>query len=199
MLKKTFKEKQMTKVAIWCRHEADNLIGIGDDIPWHIPSDSRFFADVIAGQDVVFGRKTYETVPPEVLSDCAVWVLSKNQNYEPRNPDTERLVGDVRAFKEFEGDLYIGGGAAVYLQFMDGAPKLQPDIIVDCVYGGAVDDSLPGEKITVTPCVEIMKKKYFKISNYYEKDGVRAALWVKKGDFVEQSVLKRLLLLLESR
>ena len=44
---------QMTKVAIWCRHEADNLIGIGDDIPWHIPSDSRFFADVIAGQDVV--------------------------------------------------------------------------------------------------------------------------------------------------
>lgn len=110
----------MTKVAMWCRHEADNLIGIGDDIPWHIPSDSRFFADVIAGQDVVFGRKTYETVPPEVLSDCAVWVLSKNQNYEPRNPDTERLVGDVRAFKEFEGDLYIGGGAAVYLQFMDG-------------------------------------------------------------------------------
>ena len=100
---------QMTKVVIWCRHEADNLIGIGDDIPWHIPSDSRFFADVIAGQDVVFGRKTYETVPPEVLSDCAVWVLSKNQNYEPRNPDTERLVGDVRAFKEFEGDLYIGG------------------------------------------------------------------------------------------
>ena len=96
---------QMTKVAMWCRHEADNLIGIGDDIPWHIPSDSRFFADVIAGQDVVFGRKTYETVPPEVLSDCAVWVLSKNQNYEPRNPDTERLVGDVRAFKEFEGDL----------------------------------------------------------------------------------------------
>ena len=85
---------QMTKVAMWCRHEADNLIGIGDDIPWHIPSDSRFFADVIAGQDVVFGRKTYETVPPEVLSDCAVWVLSKNQNYEPRNPDTERLVGD---------------------------------------------------------------------------------------------------------
>ena len=44
-----------------------------------------------------------------------------------------------------------------------------------------------------------MKQKYFKISNDYEKDGVRAALWVKKGDFVEQSVLKRLLLLLESR
>ena len=56
MLKKTFKAMQMTKVAIWCRHEADNLIGIGDDIPWHIPSDSRFFADVIAGQDVVLGR-----------------------------------------------------------------------------------------------------------------------------------------------
>ena len=59
------RERKMTKVAIWCRHETDNLIGIGTDIPWHIPSDSKFFADVINGQDVVFGRKTYESVSPK--------------------------------------------------------------------------------------------------------------------------------------
>lgn len=189
----------MTKIAIWCRHAADNLIGIGDDIPWHIPSDSKFFQDVIAGQDVVMGRKTYETVPPTVLAESAVWVLTSDKDYEVCNPKAEKVITDIREFKEFEGDLYISGGAKIYQAFMDGAPKLLPDIIVDCVYSGTINDKLSGEKITITPCIDLMKKKYFKITDDFEKDGVRAALWVKKGDFVEQSVLKRLLSLLEAR
>jgi len=189
----------MTKVAIWCRHETDNLIGIVTDIPWHIPSDSKFFADVINGQDVVFGRKTYESVSPKVLENCAVWVLTGDKDYETRYPKADKVVTDIRAFKEFEGDLYIGGGAQVYQAFMDGAPKLMPDIVVDCVYGGAVNVALSGERIDITPCVDIMEKKYFKLTDDFDRDGVKAALWVKKGDFVEQSVLKRLRLLLESR
>lgn len=189
----------MTKVAIWCRHATDNLIGIGADIPWRIPSDSKFFHDVITGQDVVMGRKTYESVPPSVLAESAVWVLTSDKEYELRNPKAEKLVNDIREFKEFEGDLYIGGGAKIYQAFMGGASKLLPDIIVDCVYDGDINDTLSGEKITITPCIDLMKKKYFKISDDFEKDGVSAALWVKKGDFVEQAVLKRLLLLLEQR
>ena len=74
-----------------------------------------------------------------------------------------------------------------------------PDIVVDCVYGGAVNVALSGERIDITPCVDIMEKKYFKLTDDFDRDGVKAALWVKKGDFVEQSVLKRLRLLLESR
>ena len=33
----------MTKIAIWCRHDGDNIIGIGPNIPWHISSDFKRF------------------------------------------------------------------------------------------------------------------------------------------------------------
>lgn len=189
----------MTKVAIWCREKTENLIGVGKEIPWNVPSDSRFFADVIAEQNVVFGRKTFETIPKQVLEKCEVWVLSSLRPEDEQMPKNEHWLSDIRHFKEFEEDLYIGGGAQVYDAFVNGAPKLMPDIIVDCVYLGEINSKLEGEKITITPCVETMHKKYFKITDDFEKDGVCAALWVKKGDFVEQSVLKRLLLLLENR
>ena len=185
----------MTKVAIWCREKTENLIGVGKEIPWNVPSDSRFFADVIAEQNVVFGRKTFETIPKQILEKCEVWVLSSFQPEDEQIAKNEHWLSDIRFFKEF----YIGGGAQVYDAFVNGAPKLMPDIIVDCVYLGEINSKLEGEKITITPCVETMHKKYFKITDDFEKDGVCAALWVKKGDFVEQSVLKRLLLLLESR
>ncbi len=189
----------MAKVAIWCRHAGDDLIGIGSNIPWKIPSDTQFFLDVVKDQDVVMGRKTYESLPGKTLPDSSVWLLTGNRQYEVTDKKQHQVVTDIRYFKDFDGDLYIAGGAAVYEAFFTGAPKLMPDIIVDCVYNGEIFSDLKGEKITITPCVNVMKKKYFKITDDYEQDGVKAALWVKRGDFVDQAVLKSLKMLLEER
>ena len=40
----------MTKTAIWCRHAGDNIIGIGAEIPWNIPSDSQKFWKMVEGR-----------------------------------------------------------------------------------------------------------------------------------------------------
>lgn len=189
----------MAKIAIWCRHAADDLIGIGADIPWHVPSDTDFFLAVVKDQDVVMGRKTYESLPGKTLPDSSIWLLTGNKQFEVTDKKQHQVVTNIRMFKDFDGDLYIAGGAAVYEAFLTGAPKLMPDIIVDCVYNGAVKSGVKGERICITPCVEIMKKKYFKITEDYEQDGVSAALWVKCGDFVDQAVLRSLKTLLEER
>ena len=189
----------MTKVAIWCRHIGDNLIGVGGQLPWCVPSDSLFFQNVIAGQNTVVGRKTYESSPAEVWEKSNVWVVTSQAEYEVYNPKTEKVVADLRSFKEFEEDLYISGGAQIYEAFLSGGNKLKPDIIVDCVYQGVCEEKSHGEKIAISACVDIMQKSYVRVSAELEKDGVCASLWVKKNEFVEQAVLKRLLLLMEQR
>lgn len=47
----------MAKVAVWCRHVGDNIIGIGSQIPWSVPSDVQKFVRIITGQDVVMGAQ----------------------------------------------------------------------------------------------------------------------------------------------
>lgn len=186
----------MTKVAIWCRHDEDDIIGIGKHIPWNIPSDKALFLALIKEQNVVLGRLTYESLPGRTLPDCQIMVLTSDYKYKVSDKDNHQIIEDVRDLKDFDENLYIAGGAQVYEAFMKGGPKLMPDIVVDCVYKGELDADLKGEKISITPCIEILKKKYFKMPGVCEKDGIIRCIYVKRGDFVDRAVLKSVQLMI---
>ncbi len=186
----------MTKVAVWCRHDGDNMIGAGAKLPWDIPSDKQFFKNLIKNQNVVMGRLTYESLPEKTLPDCQIMVLTSDYTYKVSDKANHSLVEDVRDLKDFDEDFYIAGGAKVYYAFMNGGPKLMPDIVVDCVYFGEVNPELKGEKITITPCVDILNKKYFKMYSSEPKDNIVRNLYIKRGDFVDQAVMKSILQML---
>lgn len=181
----------MTKVAIWCRHEGDNIIGIGANIPWNVPSDTQKFNRLVENQNIIVGRTTYETLPNSFNNE-EILVLTSRPKYELRNKKLHQIVNDIRLFKDFEEDLYICGGAKVYYDFMSGGPKLMPDIIVDCIYHGELL-SATGQIAEITPCIEIMDSQYFKMSDNFKKDNVTTSIYIKRGDFVDQSVLKSIL------
>lgn len=190
------RRNEMTKVAVWCRHEGDNLIGIGAKLPWDVPSDKQFFKDLIKDQNVVMGRLTYESLPSRTLPECQIMVLTSDYAYKVSDKVNHSLVEDVWDLKDFAEDFYIAGGAKVYEAFMAGGPKLMPDIIVDCVYQGEANTELKGEKINITPCIGILNKKYFKLFSSEPKDKIIRNLYIKCGDFVDQAVVKSILAML---
>lgn len=187
----------MTKVAVWCRHAEDNIIGIGPHIPWHIASDFKRFKRITTGQNIIAGEKTYESFPGRTLPERDIYVLTFNADYEVSDPGHHFVVTDIQNFKDMEGDFYIAGGASVYKAFMSGSARLLPDIIVDSVYRGELAPGLSGPRIDITPCIETMLKNYRRMSAEYELDNVVTSVWVKRGDFVEQSVLKRIIQAIE--
>lgn len=187
----------MTKVAIWCRHAGDNIIGIGPQIPWHVPSDFKRFRRITEGKNLVAGERTYESFPNRTLPNRQIFVLTFNEKYEVSDKANHFVVTDINEFKEFEDDLYIAGGASIYKAFMGGSNKLLPDVIVDSVYCGDLDAGLSGDKIDIGACVEVMEQKYRKISEDYEQDNIKTAIWIRRGEFVEQAVLKEILKIIE--
>jgi hypothetical protein len=185
----------MTKIAVWCRHSGDNIIGIGASIPWNVPSDAKFFRRVTENTNLVCGRATYESFPNHNLLRRKIYVLTSNAEYEVSDPAQHIVVTDIKAFKDFDEPLYIGGGAQVYKLFMQ---KQAPEIVVDCCYNGALDASLKGEIAEITSCIERLHKSYRQISIPYEKDNVTTTIWLKKGEFVPQEILKHIVLTLEN-
>lgn len=188
----------MTKVAVWCRHVGDNIIGIGPNIPWHVKSDFKRFRRITEGQNLIAGETTYESFPNRTLPNRKIFVLTFNEGYEVSDKANHFVVNDVNDFKDFEEDLYISGGASVYKLFMTGSSKLMPEIVVDCMYKGDLDPSLEGPKVDITPCIEALQKSYSQVSQDYELDNITTTIWVRKGEFVEQSVLKRIIQAIES-
>ncbi len=189
----------MTIAAIWCRHEGDNVIGIGPQIPWHISSDFKRFKRITEGSAVVCGQTTYESFPNRTLPNRQIYVLSFDANYEVSDKENHFVVTDVNALKDFEGTLYVVGGASIYKLFMTGAPKLMPDIVVDCMYKGEMNSELKGPKIDITPCIDAIGAKYRQMSQDYLEDNILTRVYVKKGDFVDQSVMKHIIEAIENK
>ena len=189
----------MTKIAVWCRHQNDNIIGIGAHIPWHVSSDFKRFKRITDGKNIIAGEKTYESFPNRTLPNRKIYVLTFNSDYEVSDSKNHFVVTNVKDFQEFEQDLYISGGASVYKLFMTSNNKLMPDIVVDSMYKGELNPNLEGPKIDITTCIDVLKSKYIKISQDYELDNITTTVWVKKGDFVEQSVVKHIIEAIENK
>lgn len=187
----------MTKVAIWCRHQGDDIIGIGANIPWNIPSDSRRFRHITLGQTLVVGTTTYESLPNRTLPNRRFVILALDAGYEVSDVKNHQVITDIQKLADYPEDLYISGGASVYAAFFKDE-KLRPDIVVDCVYHGEVKAGLTGKPVSVAASVTIMREKYHPLPQTYELDNVVTTVWLKKGDFVEQSVVKRILNYLET-
>ncbi|MBO4285184.1 MAG: dihydrofolate reductase [Alphaproteobacteria bacterium] len=188
----------MTIVAIWCRHTGDNVIGIGQNIPWHISSDFKRFRRITEGGIVLAGERTYESFPNKTLPNRKIYVLTFNPAYEVSDKENHFVITDADALKNESKTIYLSGGASVYKLFMTGAVELMPDVVVDCVYQGDLNANLKGQKVDITPCVDVLKEKYEQISKDYLEDNITTRVLVKKGDFVDQSVIKHILSAIEN-
>ena len=187
----------MTKVAIWCRHKEDNIIGIGSDIPWRIPSDLRRFRHLTKGKTIVAGKNTYESFPNRTLPERRILVVANEKNYEVSDPQNHFAVDDLKLLEKYAEDLYIAGGASIYKACFT-TENLMPDVVVDSVYQGDIAATFTGTPVTVSACVEILKQKYMPLEPSYELDNVKTTVWIKKGEFVDQSVVKAICKYLET-
>ena len=181
----------MTKIAIWCRHDKDNIIGIGPQIPWHIPSDFKRFRRITENMSIVCGQTTYESFPNRTLPNRKIYVLTFDENYEVSDKKNHFVVNDINKLRDLEEPLYICGGASIYKLFMQ---KMPPEIIVDCCYRGEIDKGLSGKPVDISECIEKMDKEYKQILPDYDEENVITTIRVKKGEFVDQSVLKSITL-----
>lgn len=189
----------MTKIAVWCRHQGDNVIGIGPNIPWHIPSDFKRFRRLTEGQTLIAGQTTYESFPNRTLPNRKILVLTFNPDYELSDTENHQVITDIKYFKEAEGNFYISGGASIYKAFFAGGSKLMPDIIVDSMYCGEINPDLKGVPVDISPCIESMNKNYRQISQDYKLDNVITTVHIRKGEFVDQDVLKHIIESIEAK
>jgi dihydrofolate reductase len=95
-------------------------IGKGGDIPWHVPSDLKFFKAQTQGHAVVMGRKTWESFPRRPLPGRVNLVLSKQLVLNEGTAFSRRTLQEVLDLAPYlNTDLYVIGGRAVYYELAD--------------------------------------------------------------------------------
>ena len=52
----------MMKLAMIVAMAKNNVIGLNNDMPWHLPADLQWFKKTTLGSPIIMGRKTYDSI-----------------------------------------------------------------------------------------------------------------------------------------
>jgi dihydrofolate reductase len=96
------------------------VIGVNNELPWHLPEDLRRFKALTTGHTVAMGRKTYDSIIARLgkpLPNRQSVVLTRDAHWMPQ-PDhcaTVRVVRGVDGLLVLQDDpIYVIGGAEIY-------------------------------------------------------------------------------------
>ena len=141
----------------------NRVIGAGNQIPWHLPEDFKWFKQTTTGHVIVMGRKTFESIGRPLPNRTTV-VLSRSHL---QHPDVQ-TVRSLEELAPLAGDhqVFICGGAQIYEQ----ALPLCSDLYLTLVkreYEG--DAFFPPFEDRFELVEEILDASEFKILHYQSR------------------------------
>ncbi|HDC4321493.1 type 3 dihydrofolate reductase [Aeromonas hydrophila] len=103
----------------------DRVIGLDNQMPWHLPADLAHFKRVTLGKPVLMGRKTFESIG-RPLPGRRNLVISRNPDYRADGVEVIDSVDAALALLAGSdvAELMVIGGGHLYGQLLPRADRL---------------------------------------------------------------------------
>ena len=117
------------KIALIVAASQNHVIGLDNQLPWHLPEDLQYFKTVTMGKPILMGRKTYDSIG-RPLPGRANIVLTRDTNWTAQGVEVVNnldaaIAASEEACKAADVDeLMIIGGEQIYRKFLPVANKL---------------------------------------------------------------------------
>jgi dihydrofolate reductase len=97
-------------------------IGVGGQMPWHLPADLRYFKATTLGHPVIMGRKTYQSIGRPLPGRRNI-VVSRQPDLTLEGCEVYHTIQEAVAAVA-DDDAFIIGGAQIYRQAWSLAQRL---------------------------------------------------------------------------
>ena len=93
----------------------NNVIGVNNHLPWHLPVDMKYFKDTTMGKPIVMGRKSFEELG-RVLPGRPNIAITRQKGYEkPGLYVVSSLEEGIEKAKSFgTEEMFITGGGEIF-------------------------------------------------------------------------------------
>jgi dihydrofolate reductase len=106
----------------------NDVIGRGNELPWHLPADLRHFKSLTFGKPVLMGRKTYESIGKALPGRTNI-VLSRSEEFSPGDCLVVNTLVDARIAAGAHCALMVIGGAEIFSQCLPLASRIHLTLI----------------------------------------------------------------------
>lgn len=113
----------MTQLSIIVAVANQNVIGVDNTLPWHLPEDLKRFKALTMGHHIIMGRKTYESLN-RLLPGRTTVIVTRNKHYAVEGAIVVHSVEQALAVCASDDEVFLIGGAELYRQGFAHADKL---------------------------------------------------------------------------
>ncbi|MER9743832.1 MULTISPECIES: dihydrofolate reductase [unclassified Mesorhizobium] len=131
--------------SIVARSYPDHVIGIENQLPWHLGTDLRHFRKRTEGHAIIMGRRTFESIGRPLPKRENI-VLSRTPVPDARgikwakDIETALLLADVYSICNFKKQFFVIGGERIYGEFRNYINKVYLTEVFSRVNGDAKFD-----------------------------------------------------------
>ena len=130
------------KIKLIVATSENNVIGIKNDLPWHLPDDMSYFKEKTQESVVIMGRKNYLSIPDKYrpLPGRINIILTRKENFHANKCIiTNSLENAIElAIKKKRKNIFIIGGGLVYKYALE-------NNLVDIIYLTRVHAEIKGD------------------------------------------------------
>ena len=143
-----FKKKTL-KIKLIVAASENNVIGIKNDLPWHLPNDMIFFKKKTLNSVVIMGKKNYLSIPKKFrpLKNRTNIILTRDEKFLAENclvvNNFESAIKIAK--KQNRQNIFIIGGGMVYKYALENE-------MVDIIYLTRIHANIKGD--TFFPKIE---------------------------------------------
>jgi len=113
----------------------NRVIGVDNDMPWHLPADLKYFKATTLGKPILMGRKTYDSIG-RALPGRRNMVITRDPDWRAEGVEAFPSIDAARAAIADDEDVMVIGGAQIYAQALPFADRLYITEIGVTVDGG---------------------------------------------------------------
>ena len=103
----------MNNLSIIVAKANNNVIGINNTLPWHLPEDLKRFRALTMGHHIIMGRKTYESLG-RLLPGRTTIIVTRNKSYQVTGALVAHSLQAAILLAANDAEPFLIGGAQLY-------------------------------------------------------------------------------------
>ncbi|WP_017187152.1 dihydrofolate reductase [Alkalibacillus haloalkaliphilus] len=101
------------KLSLIVAMDDNQVIGLNNDMPWHLPNDLKYFKKVTSDSTIVMGRKTFESIGRPLPNRHNI-IMTRNDQYTQEGCSVVRNWEELPPLVEGEEEVFIIGGSELF-------------------------------------------------------------------------------------
>src|SRR5215207_9408244 len=95
----------------------NNVIGVKNQLPWHLPNDLKFFKNTTWGMPVIMGRKTFESFGKPLAGRTNI-IITRQEGWKVEGVIVTRSLDDAleAASATDAKEAFVIGGGEIFRQ-----------------------------------------------------------------------------------